>query len=108
MPQTGSFTTVVLFIATLLRLRIEVINRPAAGLSRSAHYNLVAIPVAAGVIVHWGLDLHHERWRSRNEPLYHHRRRKRSVASPTKTAANHLDSFWIFVTLRRLPLKSNG
>jgi hypothetical protein len=37
MPQTGSFTAVVLFIVTFLRFRIEVSNRRADLLSKSAH-----------------------------------------------------------------------
>jgi hypothetical protein len=52
-------------------------------------YNLVAIPVAAGAFVHWGLDLPMSVGAvaiSRDESLYHHRRRKRPVASSTEAA----------------------
>src|SRR5260370_11290922 len=48
-------------------------------------YNLVAIPVAGGLLVRWGLDLP-ERWCRRNEPLHHHRGCQCTAASPAETA----------------------
>ena len=50
-------------------------------------YNLVAIPIAAGLFVQLGTRSAHERRCSRDESLHHHRRCERSVASPTETAA---------------------
>jgi hypothetical protein len=51
-------------------------------------YNLVAIPVAAGVFVRWGARSTDECWCSRDESLHHYRCRECSLASRTKAAAN--------------------
>ena len=48
-------------------------------------YNLVAIPVAGGLLVRWGLDLPMSVGAVRNEPLYHHRGCECATASEAET-----------------------
>jgi P-type Cu2+ transporter len=49
-------------------------------------YNLVAIPIAGGLLVRWGIDLPNECRRHRDECFYHHRGCKRPTASRTESA----------------------
>jgi P-type Cu2+ transporter len=49
-------------------------------------YNLVAIPVAAGILVHWGLDPSHERRRGCDEPIHDHRCGQCAIASQAEVA----------------------
>ena len=50
-------------------------------------YNLIAIPVAAGLFVYWGFDLPMSVGAVCDEPLHHCRRCERSVASSLEVAA---------------------
>ena len=50
-------------------------------------YNLIAIPVAAGLFVRWGLTLPMSVGARSDEPLHHHRGRERAVAPATEAAA---------------------
>ena len=72
-------------VVAAIRLSRATYRKMIQNLVWATGYNLVAIPVAGGVLVRWARSAH-QRWRSRNEPLHHHRCCECTVASPPKTA----------------------
>ncbi len=50
-------------------------------------YNVVAIPVAGGLLVRWGVDLPNECGSNGDEPIHHYCGRECPIATPTKAAA---------------------